>query len=76
MIYILLYLMYVYILYMTVDGILIVVFLKFDQLGSLSGKGFDFINGFTFLERFYSVYDTTNNRVGIATTPNTYSTTN
>ncbi|KAF5366346.1 hypothetical protein D9757_011466 [Collybiopsis confluens] len=38
--------------------------------------GFDFINGYAFLERFYSVYDTTNNRVGFASTPFTTATTN
>ncbi|KAF5344922.1 hypothetical protein D9758_011584 [Tetrapyrgos nigripes] len=40
-----------------------------SDLGSLSGNGLDFINGFGFLQRFYSVYDTTNARVGIAETP-------
>ncbi|KAJ3712474.1 aspartic peptidase domain-containing protein [Lentinula raphanica] len=30
--------------------------------------GFDFIDGYVFLERFYSVFDTTNNRVGFANT--------
>ena len=30
--------------------------------------GFDFIDGYVFLERFYSVFDTTNSRVGFATT--------
>lgn len=64
------------------------------QLGSSSGQGLDFINGYTFLERFYSVsqiflffsycclilvlqvYDTTNSRVGFATTSQTDSTSN
>lgn len=41
-----------------------------------SGSGLDFINGYTFLERFYAVYDTTNKRVGFATTSNTKATTN
>ena len=36
----------------------------------------DFINGMTFLERFYSVYDSTNNRVGLATTAHTFDVTN
>ncbi|KAH8102723.1 acid protease [Cristinia sonorae] len=31
-----------------------------------------FVNGMAFLERFYSVYDTTNNRIGLATTKFTY----
>lgn len=38
--------------------------------------GLNFINGYVFLERFYSVFDTTNQRVGFATTPNTISTAN
>ena len=41
-----------------------------------SGSGLDFIAGQTFLERFYTVYDTGNNRVGFATTPYTTATTN
>jgi len=47
-----------------------------NDLGTDSGEGFDFVNGQTFLERFYSVFDTTNNRVGFATTPNTTATSN
>ncbi|KAG6380940.1 aspartic peptidase domain-containing protein [Boletus reticuloceps] len=47
-----------------------------NNLGSPSGEGLDFINGQTFLERFYSVFDTTNNRVGFATTSSTDATTN
>jgi saccharopepsin len=39
-----------------------------QQLGSNSGTGLDFINGYTFLERYYSVFDTTNNRIGFAST--------
>ncbi|KAL0951625.1 hypothetical protein HGRIS_008306 [Hohenbuehelia grisea] len=46
------------------------------DLGSNSGTGFDFINGFSFLERYYSVYDTKNKRVGLASTANTRSTSN
>jgi hypothetical protein len=38
------------------------------QLGSESGEGFDFINGYHFMERFYIVFDTTNSQVGFATT--------
>ena len=48
----------------------------FSQLGELSGPGLTFINGYTFLERFYSVYDTTNRQVGFATTENTLAMTN
>jgi len=52
------------------------IFLIVADLGSNSGEGLDFINGFAFLERFYSVFDTTNNRVGFATTPFTKATSN
>jgi hypothetical protein len=34
------------------------------------------LDGFVFLQRFYSVYDTTNSRVGLATTQFTQATTN
>jgi len=47
-----------------------------SDLGSPSGSGLDFINGFGFLQRFYSVYDTTNKRAGIAETPCTNAETN
>ncbi|KAJ3503190.1 hypothetical protein NLJ89_g8548 [Agrocybe chaxingu] len=52
------------------------VYLIVNDLGTNSGEGLDFINGYTFLERFYSVFDTSNNRVGFATTPFTTATTN
>ena len=52
------------------------VYLIVGDLGSSSGEGLDFINGLTFLERFYSVFDTANRRVGLATTPFTRATTN
>jgi len=51
------------------------IYLVVGDLGNNSGSGLDFINGFAFLQRFYSVYDTTNNRVGIATTQFTNATT-
>jgi len=38
--------------------------------------GLTFINGYTFLERFYSVYDSTESRVGFANTKFTHATTN
>lgn len=43
------------------------------QLGSESDEGFDFINGYMFMQRFYTVFDTTNSRVGLATTQYTNS---
>jgi cathepsin E len=52
------------------------ILLIVGDLGILSGSGFDFVNGLSFLERFYSVYDTTNKHVGLATTPFTTATTN
>ncbi|KAL5527985.1 hypothetical protein ACEPAG_6786 [Sanghuangporus baumii] len=51
------------------------IYLVVSDIGSNNG-GFDFINGYTFLERFYSVYDTTNGRVGFATTEHTTDTSN
>ncbi|KIK68767.1 hypothetical protein GYMLUDRAFT_68600 [Collybiopsis luxurians FD-317 M1] len=39
-------------------------------------NGLSFINGYVFLERFYTVFDTTNSRVGFATTTNTNATSN
>ncbi|KAG2101599.1 acid protease [Suillus discolor] len=56
----------------TSDGIYLVV----SSSGSSSGSGDDFTNGYCFLERFYSVFDTTNSQVGFATTEYTYATTN
>ncbi|KAG6329087.1 hypothetical protein ID866_10002 [Astraeus odoratus] len=52
------------------------VYLIISDIPSNSDLGFDFINGQYFHERFYVVYDTTNNRVGFAETPFTYATTN
>ncbi|KZS98725.1 acid protease [Sistotremastrum niveocremeum HHB9708] len=46
------------------------------DIGTAFAEGIEFVNGYTFLERFYSVYDTTNRRVGFATTPFTNATTN
>ncbi len=47
-----------------------------SDLGTNSGQGLDFIFGYAFLERFYSVYDTANERVGLATTSHTTATSN
>ncbi|KAI0040822.1 acid protease [Auriscalpium vulgare] len=52
------------------------IYLVVSDLGSQSGQGLDFINGFTFLQRFYSVYDVTNSQVGLATTAFTDAETN
>ncbi|KAI8989237.1 acid protease [Trametes punicea] len=52
------------------------IYLVVADLGSNSGEGLDFIDGYTFLERFYYVWDVSNTRVGFATTPFTDATTN
>jgi len=52
------------------------IYLIVGNIGTPSGSGLDFINGQTFLERFYAVFDTTNQRVGLATTSFTGATTN
>ncbi|KDR84345.1 hypothetical protein GALMADRAFT_708895 [Galerina marginata CBS 339.88] len=52
------------------------IYLIVGDLGIPSGSGLDFINGYGFLERFYSVFDTDNKRVGLATTSYTYSVVN
>jgi cathepsin E len=46
------------------------------SIGTPSGQGLDFINGYGWLERFYAVFDTSNNRFGVATTAFTTATTN
>lgn len=52
------------------------IYLVVADIGSGAGSGLDFINGQAWLERFYSVYDTTKKQVGIANTPFTRSTSN
>ncbi|KAI0311766.1 acid protease [Amylostereum chailletii] len=52
------------------------IYLVIADMGQQSGSGLDFINGFTFLQRFYSVFDTTNAQVGLATTQFTDAETN
>jgi len=56
----------------TSDGTYLIV----NDLGTPSGQGLDFILGYGFLERFYSVYDTGRKQVGFATTEYTDSTVN
>ncbi|KAG1721420.1 acid protease [Suillus lakei] len=56
----------------TPDGIYLIV----SDIGSNSGSGFDFVNGYCFLERFYSVFDTMNSRIGFAETAYTNVTSN
>jgi hypothetical protein len=51
------------------------VYLVIQNIGQLF-PGVDFICGMTFLERFYSVFDSGNHRVGLAMTQFTNATTN
>ena len=53
-----------------------VIYLVFINIGWNSGSGLDFILGYTFLERFYCVFDTDNSRLGLATTRYTLAITN
>ncbi|KAI0675896.1 hypothetical protein C8Q78DRAFT_988370 [Trametes maxima] len=41
-------------------------YLVLGDIGAPSGEGLDVINGMMFIERFYMVFDTQNNCVGIA----------
>ena len=52
------------------------LYLVVSDLGSSSGEGLDFINGYAFLERFYSVYDSANAQIGFAETNFTKATVN
>ncbi|KAG9307905.1 aspartic peptidase domain-containing protein [Chiua virens] len=52
------------------------IYLIISDIGTPSGSGINFINGYTFLERYYSVFDTTNNQIGFASTAYTQATTN
>lgn len=52
------------------------VYLIVTNLDTPSGVGLDFVNGMSFLERYYSVYDSDQNRIGFAWTEYTSSTVN
>ncbi|KIM81522.1 hypothetical protein PILCRDRAFT_8583 [Piloderma croceum F 1598] len=52
------------------------IFLIVSDLGEAPGTGFDFVDGFAFLQRFYSVFDTTNKQIGLAFTPDTFALSN
>ncbi|KAI6115954.1 acid protease [Pisolithus sp. B1] len=52
------------------------IYLVVADIGTPSGSGMDFTNGYAFLERYYSIYDTANARVGFAATSYTDSTSN
>ncbi|TFK91007.1 family A1 protease [Polyporus arcularius HHB13444] len=51
-------------------------YLIVGDLGTPTGKGLDFILGYTFLERWFHVFDSDNNHAGFAATPFTNATTN
>ena len=44
------------------------IYLIVADIGTPSGQGLDFINGYAFLERFYTVYDSGKGQIGFATT--------
>ncbi|KAG2155993.1 aspartic peptidase domain-containing protein [Suillus bovinus] len=52
------------------------IYLVVSDVGSPSGKGFDFVNGYPFTERFLTVFDSSRSRIGFANTPYTGATTN
>ncbi|KAG2070089.1 acid protease [Suillus decipiens] len=52
------------------------IYLIICDIGTRSGSGLDFHNGYVFMQRFYTVLDTTMSRVGFATTAFTYAATN
>ena len=59
-----------------IDGVSGNIYLIVGDLGSPSGEGLDFTLGMTFLQRFYSVYDSGNQQVGLACTHFTFANTN
>ena len=48
------------------------IYLVVNDLGTDSGEGLDFINGYTFMQRFYTVYNSQDPSFGIANTPFTF----
>jgi len=60
----------------TAEGIYLIVADNGPATSNNNGTDVNFIDGQVFLERFYSVYDTSNSRVGIANTPLTTATSN
>ncbi|KAG2357063.1 aspartic peptidase A1 [Suillus spraguei] len=52
------------------------IFLVVRRLDTPIGEGYDFINGYVFLERFYTVFDAGMSRVGFARTRFTFAITN
>ncbi|KAG2067514.1 aspartic proteinase [Suillus decipiens] len=52
------------------------IYLVVNDIGTDSKAGIGIIHGYTFFQRFYSVYDTANSRIGLAKTSFTNATTN
>lgn len=52
------------------------IYLIASDLGSKVGSGLDFINGFGWIQRYYTVFDTGNKQLGLATTVYTDADTN
>ncbi|KAG2078796.1 aspartic peptidase A1 [Suillus decipiens] len=52
------------------------IFLIVKALATPTGAGYDFVNGYVFLQRFYTVFDSGKHRVGFAKTAFTYAITN
>ncbi|KAG2078707.1 aspartic proteinase from Irpex Lacteus [Suillus decipiens] len=52
------------------------IFLIVKALATPTGSGLDFVNGYPFLQRFYTVFDGSLARVGFARTPHTNDNTN
>ncbi|KAG2073296.1 acid protease [Suillus decipiens] len=53
------------------------IYLIVRDFGDRIGEGdYDFVNGYVFMQRFYTVFDATNRQVGFATTPFTDADTN
>ncbi|KAG9219673.1 hypothetical protein CCMSSC00406_0006005 [Pleurotus cornucopiae] len=52
------------------------MYLIIGDMGTVGGSGLDFILGYTFLERFYSIYDASQKQIGLCSTSNTFRVTN
>ncbi|GJJ13159.1 hypothetical protein Clacol_007410 [Clathrus columnatus] len=46
-------------------------YLVVNNIGTPTGSGVDFVDGFVFLQRFYTVFDSDNSQIGFANTANT-----
>ncbi|KAG2370156.1 aspartic peptidase domain-containing protein [Suillus spraguei] len=57
-------------------GVFDTIYLIVDDIGTPSGTGHDFLLGYTFVQRFYTVLDGSRSRVGFAKTRFTEATTN